>query len=99
MPSVEKYTKNLDDKKQAVVNTPFPKKKLLKTEKVTTSEEVYKRTKSLDDEKQAVFTTPLLNKKLLKTEKVTTSEEFDKGNKKMEWYERGSGHDIQEIFR
>ena len=44
---VEKDTKKLDDRKEAVVTTPLSKKKLLITEKVTTSEEFYKRTKHL----------------------------------------------------
>ena len=47
MPSVEKDTKNLDYKKEAVVTMPLSKNKLLTTDKVTTSEEVHKLTKNL----------------------------------------------------
>ena len=39
-----------------MVTTPFPKKKLLTTEKVTTSEEVDKGTTNLDDTKETVVT-------------------------------------------
>ena len=46
----------MDDKKEAVVTTKFPKKKLLTTEKVTRSEEVDKDTKKSDDMKEAVVT-------------------------------------------
>ena len=72
---VDKDTKHLDDKKEAVFTKSLSEKKLLTAEKVTTSEEVHKRTKSLDDKKAAVVMTPLSNKKLLTTEKVTTSED------------------------
>ena len=41
---VDKFTRNLDDKKEAVVTTPLLKKTLLTTEKFTTSEEVEKGT-------------------------------------------------------
>ena len=37
MSSVDKGTENLDDKKEAVVTTPLSEKKLLTTDKVTTS--------------------------------------------------------------
>ena len=60
---VDKGTKKLDDKKEAVVTTPFSKKKLLTTEKVTTSKEFDKGTKKLDYKKEAVVTTPFLKKK------------------------------------
>ena len=36
--------------------TPFPKKKVATSEKVTTIEEIDKGTKNLDDMKEAVFT-------------------------------------------
>ena len=52
----------MDDKKEAVVKTPFSTEKLLTTEKVTTREEVDKGTKNLDDKKEAVFTTPFSKK-------------------------------------
>ena len=45
---VDKGTKHLDDKKETVVTTPFSEKKLLTTEKITTSEEVYKGTEKLE---------------------------------------------------
>ena len=44
---VDKGTKNLDGKKKSVVTMPLSKKKSLKTEKVTTSEEVDKGTNFL----------------------------------------------------
>ena len=56
MSLVDKGTKKLDDKKEAVIKTPFLEKKLLTTEKVTTSEEVDKSTEKLEDTKQAVIT-------------------------------------------
>ena len=42
---VEKDNKILYNKKESVVTTPLSKNKLLRTEKVTTSEEVHKYTK------------------------------------------------------
>ena len=42
--SFDKNTNVLDDKKEAVVTTPFSQKKLLTTENVTTSYEVHKCT-------------------------------------------------------
>ena len=53
----------MDDRKEAVVTTPFSKKKLLITEKVTTSEEFHKGTKHLDEKKGAVVMTPLSKEK------------------------------------
>ena len=44
MPSFDKGTKNLDEKKEVVVTTPLSDKKALTTEKVTTSEDVDKWT-------------------------------------------------------
>ena len=52
---VDKYTKNFDDKKKAVVTMPLLKNKPLTTEKVTKSEEVDKGTKKLDDMKEKVI--------------------------------------------
>ena len=46
----------MDDKKEAVVTTPFPKKKLSTTENVTTSKDVDKVTKKFDDMKEEVVT-------------------------------------------
>ena len=48
---VDKGTKNLDDRKKALVPTPLSKEQLLRTEKVTTNKEVDKGTKKLDDKK------------------------------------------------
>ena len=53
---LQKSTKNVDDKKEAVVTTPFSKEILFTTEKVTTSEEVDKGTKHMDYMKEAVVT-------------------------------------------
>ena len=47
MSSVEKYTNVLDNKKEAVVTTSLSENKLLKTEKVTTSDDVHKRTEKI----------------------------------------------------
>ena len=85
MLSVDKDTKNLDDKKETVVTTPFLGKKLFTTEKVTISKEVHKLSKHSGDKKEVVVMTPLSNKKSLTTEKVTTSEEFDKGTRKLDY--------------
>ena len=63
---------------------PLSKKTLLKTEKVTTSEEVEKGTKILYDKKQALVTTKLSEGKLLTTEKVTTSDGIDKGTNNLD---------------
>ena len=56
MSSIDKVNKHLDNKKEVVVMTPFPEKKLLTTEKVTASDEVDKGTKQLDNMKEAVVT-------------------------------------------
>ena len=45
--SVDKDNNNLGDKKEAVVKAAVAEKKVLTTEKVKTSEEVYKRTKKI----------------------------------------------------
>ena len=76
--------KDLNDKKEAVAPTPLSKKKSLKTENITTSEEADKGTKHLDNKKQGVVTTALSKKKLFTTEKVTTIEEVDKDTKKLD---------------
>ena len=56
MLSVDKDTKKLENKKEAVVPTPLTEKKVLITENVTTSEEVHEGNKKQDDTKQAVIT-------------------------------------------
>ena len=58
MSLVDTDIENLDDEKEVVFTTPFPKNKLLITARVTTSEEVHRRTKCLDDKREALFTTP-----------------------------------------
>ena len=63
MSLVEKDTKYLDYKKEAVFTTPLLEKKLFTTEKVTTSEEVHKRNKILYYKKEAVVMAQLSNKK------------------------------------
>ena len=47
MSSFDKYTNLLDDKKEAVVTTPFLEMKLLTTEKITTSDKMYKRAETI----------------------------------------------------
>ena len=54
MLSVDKDTNVLDDKKEAVFTTPLSEKKLLTTEKVTTSDEVNKRTENITTSKEVV---------------------------------------------
>ena len=44
----------MDDKKEAVATTPFSEKKLLITEKVTTSDDVHKRTKNIITSEEVV---------------------------------------------
>ena len=56
MLSVDKDTKNVDDKKDAMVTTSLSKKKLLTNQKVTTSAAVKKGNKTLDDMKEAMVT-------------------------------------------
>ena len=46
----------MDGENEAMVTTPLAKKKILTTEKVTTSEEVDKGTKKLNDMKESVVT-------------------------------------------
>ena len=60
MLSVEKDTNALDDKKEAVITTPFLEKKLLTTEKVTTSDEVHKHNENITTSKEVVEGTDVL---------------------------------------
>ena len=75
MSSVDKDTNILDDKKEAVVTTPFSEKKLLTTEKVITSDEVNKRTENITTSEKVVKGTDEVHKR---TEKITTKEEVKK---------------------
>ena len=84
MSSVDKNTKSLDDKKEAVVTMILLERKLLTTEKVASSEDVHKHNTNFDDKKEVVFITTFSNRKILTTEKVTTSEEVDKVTEKLE---------------
>ena len=54
MLSVGKDINVLDDKKEAVVTTPLSERKLLTTEKVTTSDEVHKRTDNFTSSEEVV---------------------------------------------
>ena len=54
MLQVDKDTNVLDDKIEAVFMTPLPEKKLLKTEKVTTSDEVHKCTYNITTSEEVV---------------------------------------------
>ena len=79
---VDKDTNVLDDKKQAVFMTPFSEKKLLTTEKVTTSDEVQKRTQKITTNQGVVKGTDEVHKR---TEKITTNEDVDKGTEKLDY--------------
>ena len=57
---------------------PLSKKTLLKTEKVTTSEEVEKGTKILYDKKEAVVATPLSKEKYGQLRKLQQVRRFTK---------------------
>ena len=81
MPSFEKYSNVLDDKKDVVVTTPFLDKKLLTTEKVTTSDEVHKRTEKFTTSKEVVNGTDEVQKR---NDNITTNEDIDKGTEKLE---------------
>ena len=81
MQQVNKDTNVLDDNKEAVVMTPLSEKKLFTTEKVTTSDEVYKHTEKITTSEEAVKATDQVNKS---TVNITTNEEFDKGTEKLE---------------
>ena len=79
--SVDKYTNVLDDKKEAVVMTPFSEKKLLTTKKVTTSDEVHTRTDNIKTSEEVVKVTDEVHKR---TEKIIAKEDVDKGTEKLE---------------
>ena len=96
MSAVGKDTNFLDDKKEVVVTTPLSENKLLTTEKVTTSDEVHKRTQRITTSKEVVKVNDEVHKR---TQKITTNEQVDKGTEKLKGYEKGSGHNPQEVFR
>ena len=68
-------------KKEAVVTTPLPDKKLWTTEKVTKSDEVHKCTEKITTSEEAVKGTDEVPKI---TDKITTDEEVDKVTEKLE---------------
>ena len=80
MPLVDRYSNVLDDNKEAVVTTPLPEKKLLTTEKVTTSDEVHKHTKKFTTSEEVVKGT---DEVLKRTENITTNGDVDKGTEKL----------------
>ena len=69
----------MDGNKEEVVPTPFPEKKLLTTEKVTTSDEVHKLTEKFTTSEEVVKVTNGVHKR---TEIITTNEDVEKGNKR-----------------
>ena len=79
MLSVDKDTNVLDDKKEAVVTTPLPEKKLFTTENVTTSDGVHKLTENIITNEKVVKGTDEVHKS---TDNITTSEEVDKVSEK-----------------
>ena len=76
MLSVDKYTNVLDDKKVAVVMTPWLEKKLLTTENVITRDEVHKRTDNITTSEEVVKGTDEVHKR---TQNITINKEVDKG--------------------
>ena len=66
----------MDDKKEAVVTTPLSEKKLLITEKVTTSDEVQKRTDNTITREEFIKGTDEVHKCI---DNITTNEEVEKG--------------------
>ena len=62
--------------------TSFSEKKLLTTEKVTTSGDVHKRTEQITTHEEAVKGSDEIHKC---TEKITTHKEVDKGTEKLEY--------------
>ena len=68
-------------KKQAVVPTPLSENRFLITEKVTESDEVHKRTDKITTSEEVFKCTDEVHKL---TENITTNEEVDKGTEKLE---------------
>ena len=81
MSSVDKDTNVLYYKKQVVVTTPFSEKKLLTTEKATTSDEIHKRTENITIIEEVVKGNDEVQKC---TEKITTNQEVGKDTEKLE---------------
>ena len=90
---VSKDTNVLVNKKEAVVTTPLSEKKLLKIQKVKTSEEVHKRTENITTSEEIDKGYGEVHKR---TEKITTSEEVDKGSENFGGYEIDSVYNPQE---
>ena len=63
MSSVDKDNIFLDNKKESVVTTPFSEKKLLTTEKVTTSDEVHKHNDNITTSEEVVKGTDVVQKR------------------------------------
>ena len=78
---VDKYSNVLDDKKEAVVTTPFPEKILSTTEKFTTSDEVHKRIEKFTTNEEVIKGTDEVHKR---TENITTNEDVDEATEKLE---------------
>ena len=82
MSSVEKDTNVLDDKKEAVVTAPLSEKKVLTTEKVTTSDEVQKLTEKITTIEEVVKVTDEVHNR---TDNITTNEDVKKGTESLEY--------------
>ena len=78
---VDTDTNVLDDKKGSVVTTPLSEKKVLKTEKVKTSDDVHKRTENITTSEDIDKDTDEVHKR---TEKIKLGKEVDKGSGKLE---------------
>ena len=81
MQLVDKDTNFLDDKKEAVVVTPFSEMKLLTTENVTTIDEVHKLTDDFTTSEEVVKGTGEVHKS---TENIIKYEEVEKNTEKLE---------------
>ena len=77
----DKDTNVLGDKKETVVTTPLSEKKLLTTEKVTTTDQVQKRTDKITTREEVVKCNYEVHKR---TEKIKTNEEVGKSSEKLE---------------
>ena len=76
MLSVDKDSNVLYDKKEAVFTTPLSEKKLLTTEKVTTSDEVHKLTENFTTSEEVVKGNDDVHKR---TGDITTNADVGKG--------------------
>ena len=75
----------MDDKKEAVVTTTFLEKKLSTTEKFTTSDGVHKRTEKFTTSEELFKGTDEVHKH---TDNITTNEDVDKGTEKLEYMKK-----------